>query len=435
MEPSNLRLTDSDKAKLNGDFGPAVTMAMSILVRMAPFYGATELMDITAAHIDSTVFMGDATLDFAERLADLGAKVVVPSTLNVSGVDEHGWQDWDVPTDWARKASRQMQAYESMGCIPTWTCAPYQTEHCPEFGQQIASGESNAIAYFNSVVGARTERYPDLLDICAAITGRVPKAGLHLTENRFGEIVFDLSAIPDVLQRDDSFFPVLGHFLGRRTEDRIPIINGLRVRPTSDQFKALGAGAASSGAVAMFHVIGHTPEAPTLSAATGGRPEVERVEVTLEMLRMARKELSTAVGDDLQMVVLGSPHYSLEEFARLAPLVSGRTCHPKVKFLVTSSRLVRDIAQKKGLLEALLGFGGTVTVDTCPLTSPMLGTSVKTLMTNSAKYAYYSPGLLNVAVVYGSTADCVESAVQRSVHRDDSLWLDAAPDTAFNPPK
>ena len=159
-------------------------LAMSILVRMADVYGATELMDISQAHIDSTIYLGDATLEFAERLASLGARVAVPTSLNVSGVDECGWKDWAVAPEWAAKAARQMLAYERMGAVPTWTCAPYQTHMRPVFGQQIAWGESNAIAFANSVIGARTERYPDLLDICCAITGRVPAIGLHLTENR-----------------------------------------------------------------------------------------------------------------------------------------------------------------------------------------------------------------------------------------------------------
>ncbi|NNF04508.1 MAG: DUF521 domain-containing protein, partial [Rhodothermales bacterium] len=180
------RLTEYDRALLAGEHGPAAQMAMSILARMLPVSGADRLMDISAAHIDSTVYMGIATMEYAERLAELGAKVRVPSTLNVSGVDEHGWEEWDVPEDVAHRAMRQMEAYRKMGCIQTWTCAPYQTEHRPKFGQQVAAGESNAICFFNSVIGARTERYPDLLDICCAITGRVPAAGLHLDEGRRG---------------------------------------------------------------------------------------------------------------------------------------------------------------------------------------------------------------------------------------------------------
>jgi cis-L-3-hydroxyproline dehydratase len=140
-----LTLTDRDRAMLNGDHGPAPQLAMSILVRMAAVYGARELMDISQAHIDSTIYLGDATLEFAERLASLGARVAVPTSLNVSGVDECGWKDWAVSPEWAAKAARQMLAYEKMGAVPTWTCAPYQTQMRPSFGQQIAWGESNAI--------------------------------------------------------------------------------------------------------------------------------------------------------------------------------------------------------------------------------------------------------------------------------------------------
>src|SRR5512143_1386151 len=205
-----LTLSTKDQNMLRGEFGPAAKMAMSIVVRMAEVAGAKQLLDITGAHIDSTVYIGEAGLEFAERLASLGAKVSVPTTLNVSGLDEHHWKEWAVPSEWARQAYRQMVAYQGMGTIPTWTCAPYQTEMRPTFGQQIAWGESNAIVFANSVLGARTERYPDLLDICCAITGRVPAHGLHLPANRAGEILLRLVDISPELQRDETFFTVLG---------------------------------------------------------------------------------------------------------------------------------------------------------------------------------------------------------------------------------
>src|SRR5213593_4280824 len=236
-----LQLSDGDRAMLNGDHGPAAQLAMSILVRMADVYGATELMDISQAHIDSTIYLGDATLEFAERLAALGARVVVPTSLNVSGVDECGWKDWAVPADWAAKAARQMLAYEKMGTVPMWTCAPYQTHMRPAFGQQIAWGESNAIAFANSVIGARTERYPDLLDICCAIAGRVPAVGLHLQENRAGQLWLRLVDVPTALQRDDQFFAVLGHLVGKLAGDLIPVVDGVVVQPTEDQLKAFSA--------------------------------------------------------------------------------------------------------------------------------------------------------------------------------------------------
>src|SRR5215204_3790326 len=250
-----LSLNDKDLAMLRGDHGSAAKMAMSILVRMAEVADAKALLDITGAHIDSTVYIGAAGLEFAERLAGLGAKVSVPTTLNVSGLDEHHWREWAVPSDWARQAYRQMAAYQSMGTIPTWTCAPYQTEMKPSFGQQIAWGESNAIVFANSVIGARTERYPDLFDICCAITGRVPNIGLHITENRAGELLLNVKDIPESLQLSDDFYPVLGHFIGKAAHDQIPVIEGMCIVPSEDQLKALGAASASSGAVALFHMV------------------------------------------------------------------------------------------------------------------------------------------------------------------------------------
>jgi predicted aconitase len=416
------RPSDHDRALLEGKRGAGAQMAMSILVRMAGVHGAEEMMDITQAHIDSAIYIGEAGLEFAERLARLGAKVSVPTTLNVSGLDEHHWQEWEVPTDWAEKAHRQMVAYQEMGCQPTWTCAPYQTGAAPSLGQQIAWGESNAIAFANSVLGARTERYPDFLDICAAITGRVPAVGLHLTENRAGDLLIRLVGVSRPLLEDDSFYPVLGHLMGQLAEDRIPVVDGLGVRPSEDQLKALGAAASSSGTVALFHIVGVTPEAPTLEAAFQGRRPKTEMDITLDRLREARRDLTTAQGEKLDMVVLGSPHFSLAEFQQLAPLVEGRHRHPDVQFLVTSSRAMSLLAKKGGVLEPLEKFGGRLTVDTCILATPMLPPSVKTLMTNSAKYAYYAPGMLNTHVTFGTLADCVQSAVEGRVVRDESIW-------------
>jgi predicted aconitase len=417
-----LKLSDRDRAMVNGEGGPAQALAMSILVRMADVYGATELMDISQAHIDSTIYLGDATLEFAERLASLGARVAVPTSLNVSGVDECGWKDWAVRPEWAAKAARQMLAYERMGAVPTWTCAPYQTHMRPAFGQQIAWGESNAISFANSVIGARTERYPDLLDICCAITGRVPAIGLHLSENRRGDICLHLTDVPAALQRDDQFFAVLGHLVGQLAGERIPVVDGLVVSPSEDQLKAFAAAAASSGRVALFHMIGITPEAPTLEAAFRGRPPDQTVAISVGDLRAARKELTTADGRELDMVILGSPHFSLDEFRLLAPLVTGRHTHPRVRFLITSSRLMKERARETGILDPIVNFGAEITLDTCILASPMLPPEIRMLMTNSAKYAYYAPSLLDVRMTFGSLADCVRSAIEGRIVRDESLW-------------
>ena len=417
-----LALSKRDQQMLHGDFGPAAKMAMSIVARMAEVASARELLDISGAHIDSTVYIGDAGLEFAERLASLGAKVSVPTTLNVSGLDEHHWREWAVPSEWARQAHRQMIAYQSMGTIPTWTCAPYQTAARPTFGQQIAWGESNAIVFANSVIGAHTERYPDLFDICCAITGRAPAIGLHLPENRRGELLFRLVDIPKQLQEADDFFPVLGHFIGRRTLDKVPVIQGMQTVPHEDQLKAFGAAAASSGGVALFHMIGITPEAPTLGAAFHGEIPSKFIEITMDVLTASRRELTHADTKELDMVVLGSPHFSLHEFGRLASLLKGKVRHPAVKFLVTSSRAMTQLAQRAGFLEPLKAFGAQITVDTCILTSPMLPPEIMHLMTNSAKFAYYTPGLLGRKISFGSLEDCVNSALEGRVIRDETLW-------------
>jgi predicted aconitase len=295
----------------------------------------------------------------------------------------------------------------------------------PAFGQQIAWGESNAIAFANSVIGARTERYPDLLDICCAITGRVPASGLHLTANRAGQWLLRLVDVPVALQRDAQFFAVLGHLIGTLAEDRIPVIDGVVVKPAEDELKAFSAAVASSGCVALFHMIGVTPEAPTLDAAFQSRASERTIDITVADLRAARKELTTADGRELDMVILGSPHFSLAEFAQLAPLVAGRRAHPRVKFLITSSRLMKEDAARTGVLAPIVDFGAQITLDTCILASPMLPPEIRTLMTNSAKYAYYAPSLLNTRVTFGSLDDCVRSAIEGRVVRDERVWQGA----------
>ncbi|MDX1687771.1 MAG: aconitase X, partial [Candidatus Promineifilaceae bacterium] len=280
-----LELTERDSAMLAGEEGPAVQMAMRILTTMAGVYGAERLLDIESAHIDGCLYHGLSGLEFAERLVEGGAQVRVPTTLNVGAVDLMHPEHFRGTAEQAQRAQALMEAYRSMGCLPIWTCAPYQTEQRPAFGTQIAWAESNAIVFANSVLGARTNRYGDFIDICAALTGRAPAVGLHLEENRRGQVLFRLTGIPEHLLYEDVLFPVLGYLIGARSGTSVPVIEGLSPETTEDQLKALGAAAASSGAVALFHAVGVTPEAETLDDAFhGGEPE-RTVAVTLDDLR------------------------------------------------------------------------------------------------------------------------------------------------------
>ncbi|HZA20963.1 MAG TPA: aconitase X, partial [Actinomycetota bacterium] len=257
----DVHLTDAERALLGNDAGGAARLAMRILIEMARIQGAGRFIEVTCAHIDGCLYHGRAGLDFALRLVDGEAHVVVPTTLNVSSLDLLHPHLYRGDHDTAAQARRLMDAYLAMGCEPTWTCAPYQLPRRPGLGEQIAWAESNAIVFANSVLGARTERYGDFIDICAAITGRVPDAGLHRAENRRARLLVRLVRIPQRVLDDDLLYPVLGHLVGRIAGDRVPAIDGLPPAVSEDRLKALGAAAASSGSVALFHAVGSTPEA------------------------------------------------------------------------------------------------------------------------------------------------------------------------------
>jgi predicted aconitase len=418
----NLTLDAREQDMLDGGEGPAVQLAMRILARMAPLYGASSLLSVTRAHIDGVILTGAAGLAFAERLADLGGRVAVPTSLNVMSMDRERWRDLNLDADYAERANRLGQAYVRMGARPTFTCAPYQTEHAPVFGEQIAWSESNAVAFANSVIGARTNRYGDYLDICCALTGRVPGAGLHLDEPRLATVVVELKAIPPELTLCDDFYAVLGYLLGSIVSNEIPVVAGLECRPTEDQLKAMAAAAASSGEVAMFHIAGVTPEAATLADALGDRSARRTVAVSMAELRQTRQALTTATGSRLDVVAFGSPHCSLAECRALARLMSGSRASSSVEVFVTTSRAVRELLARSGELAVLEAFGAQVTADTCIVVAPLVKPSAEVLMTNSAKYAHYGPGLLGVDSVFATTEECVASAIEGRVVRVEGPW-------------
>jgi hypothetical protein len=420
---SDIELSERDRAMLAGEMGEATRMAMRILVTMAGVYGAERLLDIESAHIDGCLYHGYSGLEFAERLAAGGAKVVVPTTLNVGAMDLLHPEVFRGTAQVGQWATRMMQAYQEMGCRPTFTCAPYQAMHRPALGAQVAWAESNAIVFANSVLGARTNRYGDFIDICAALTGRAPDVGLHRVENRRGQMHFRLVDIPERLLREDVLFPVLGYWMGARTGTKVPVIEGLLPTTTEDQLKALGAAAASSGGVALFHAIGVTPEAPTLDAAFQGRPPEVVVDVTMDDLRSELGVLSTAPDGPIHVVALGSPHFSLDEFAALLSLVERYPPRPDVELIACTHRLVLAALQQRGWLERLRAAGVQVIVDTCVVVTPIVRAQAGVLMTNSGKFAHYSPGNIGLQVVYGSLEECVRSAALGTVWRDEGLWV------------
>ncbi len=419
-----MELSKRDRAMLEGTEGEATALAMRIVVEMAELARAERLIDIGSAHVDGCLYHGLAGLDFAERLVAGGARVRVPTTLNVATLDLLHPDLYRGDPVVAERARRQMDLYMAMGCQPTWTCAPYQLAERPSFGQHVAWAESNAIVFANSVLGARTDRYGDFIDICAAITGRVPLAGLHLDEARRARLVVRLSDVPGRLLGSDVLYPVLGHLLGKEAGSLVPAIVGLPDDLDEDRLKALGAAAASSGAVAFFHAVGVTPEAPTLEAALGGEPPLREVDVTVRDLVAARDELSTTADGRIGAVSVGTPHLSVSGFQTLARLVM--EFPPRVSLYVNTGRDVLAEISERGWAEELASVGVTIVTDTCTYLTPIVRELPGPVMTDSAKWAWYAPGNIGAEVVFGSLEECVRSAHLGRVWRDEGLWSDGS---------
>lgn len=419
-----MQLSEYDKRLLSGAEGKARRLAMQMMVKAAEALGAERLVDVSMAHVNSCFYSGQVGLDFAEFLLADGVKVAVPTKTNVGLVDllHPELRPEKANSEAVLGARRLMKIYEQLGCEVVWTCAPYQHKVRPKLGDQIVGSESNAVAFYNSVLGARTNKYGDFLDICAAITGRVPYAGLHRDECRKGEILFSLDGVPKKLLVQDIFYHVLGIVLGRESGSSVPVIEGLPALTSEDQLKAISAAGAASGSVALFHAIGITPEASSLSDAFHGEQPSKVVVVTPEMLIQARDALTTTAAGKVSAVCLGTPHFSFTEFERLTPLLSGRHVHPDLGLYVSTSRYVLAQVREQGWLEQLEKAGVKIVVDTCTYFTPTVNGIKGRVMTNSGKWAYYAPGILDVDVVFGSLEECVESAVRGEVWRDERLW-------------
>lgn len=424
-QDAGLRLSDEERALLAGEQGAAAELAMRVIVTMAALSGARRLVGISSAHVDGCLYHGRAGLDFAERLAAAGGRVRVPTTLNVSSLDLLHPELVRLDPETRAHAARLMDAYVALGCEPTWTCAPYQLPQRPSPGDHVAWAESNAIVFANSVLGARTGRYGDFIDISAALTGRVPLAGLHLERERRARVVLHIAGLPDDAFASDELYALIGHVVGRQVGTVVPALVGLPSATSEDQLKALGAAAASSGAVALCHVVGVTPEAPTLDAALQGeRPERE-LEIGPPQLRTAWEELSSGGdGSPLRAVSIGTPHFSLGEFERLAPLLEQTELTAGVAVYISTGRHVLAELERRDRLRSFQRAGVQLVLDTCTYVTPILDLEPgATVMTNSAKWAWYAPANLGVRVVFGTAADCLRSAAAGRVLREIPAWL------------
>jgi predicted aconitase len=397
-----LVLSLTDQEKLSGARGQGAKFAMETLISVAEAFGAKRFIDIEWAHVASAYCHTQANVDFARKLVEWGAKVSVPTTLTACSFDPRR------PAGDDAGAIDLIELYSSMGCEAVMSCAPYHTREEPAFGTQLAWCESSAVVYANSVLGARTNRYVEFIDMCAAISGRVPEFGLHETANRKATVVFDLHDIPTDWFADEWLFHVLGILVGREAGEQLPAINGLQPDATVEQLRALGSAAASSGSVSMFHAVGITPEAPTLREACQDAEPLLSISIGPDGIAAVAAELSTVTDDDVSAVCVGAPHFSPAEFRELAVLIDGRQL--RTRLIASTSTATLANLQESGLLGALEQSGVEIVTGRCTYYRPVAADLGSHVMTNSAKWAWYGPSNLGVAVTFASLRDCVEKA-------------------------
>jgi hypothetical protein len=416
---TRLHLSPADTAMLDGKQGRATQFAMQTIVAAARIDHAESLVDISFAHIDACFYSGRAHLDFVHYLLEHDARLAVPTWTNTGMVSLNDLSLRDPSTSTEMNEARLlMEAYVRLGCKPVWTCAPYQLPGRPGLGDHIVGSESNAVSFYNSVIGARTNKYGDFFDVCAAITGRVPYTGLHRHQGRQARLLVTLDAVPDTVKSSDVFYHLLGYLLGRHCSHLVPVVDGLAPTTTEDDLKAISAACCSSGSVPLFHAVGITPEAPTLDDACFNETAEQVIEFGLDDLQRARNELGQDSNGPLRGIALGTPHFSYTEFERLTGLLQGRSIAPGLVFYLTTSRHVYEMAAQQGWIAQLEQAGVKIITDTCTYFSPAVNGLRGKIMTNAAKWAYYAPGMLPVQVVLGSLGECVESAVAGEVLLD-----------------
>ncbi|RFU28172.1 hypothetical protein B7463_g8168, partial [Scytalidium lignicola] len=421
--PPFFKLTSFDRELLDGTHGKAAEAAARIVIKMAYIQNATELIDIKQAHIDGCVYTGPATLQFAQQFNKWGAKVRIPASMNSISVDRRRWCAQGIDPALGNPASELADAYVYMGVSPSYTCAPYLLNTAPTKDDHITWGESNAAVFANSVLGARTIKCPDYLDICVALTGRAPNAGPHITANRRAQIKISL---PRICNTDDSLFPLLGYVVGDIAANQIPIITGIEdTLITKDDLKAFSAAFATTSSSSMFHLAGITPE------ALGGQElEIQLsvascVAITFSELQRAWCQLNSGLDTYIDLISLGNPHFSYDEFANLAHLCNGQKKSDAVSVVVTCGRDTYARAYRDGHIPMLEDFGVQVITDTCwcMIVEPLIPVHAKTIMTNSAKYAHYGVGLTGRQIRFGSLAQCIEAACSGQASHDLPSWL------------
>jgi len=406
-----VKLTDEERGILDGKSGEPQRLALQVLVKLGEACGADRMVEIASAHLVASSYQiaGEAGIDIYSQLVAQGARVKVRTTSDPGSIDFARWREFKTPEAYAARQVRIAELLDQMGVIPTWTCTPYTTFNVPHFGEHLGWSESSAVVFVNSVIGARTNRLAAYVDLCAALTGRVPCFGLHLDECRRGQVVFALERDAAESFRDHDF-PALGYLVGQRVGDKVPVVVGL-AGATSDQLKAFGAASASSGSVAMYHMVGVTPEARSLEEALGGQPSLETIRVSRADLDHVMEQMGPVRDGPVDVVGIGCPHASIDQLRRYAALLEGQRVHPDVQLWVCANEVVEAMARRLGYAQMIERAGARFLVGTCHNDCPLDAWRFRRLVTDSGKFAYYTPTTVGTECVFTSTEGCIRAAI------------------------
>ena len=369
-----------------------------------------------------TESLGEAGVAWLEALAALPAperRVRVPTITDPRGLDLATYRRLRQTDAMAAIETRAIAAFEALGVLMTNTCINYQTVLPPVRGEHLAMGDTGVVIYSNSVQGARSNFEGGPSALAAGLTGRTPRYGYHLDAHRVGTRHFEVRHRP----RDLADWGALGGIVGKATGSywEVPVLSGAvsgldswgKGPPNSDELKHFGAALASFGSVALFHMPGVTPEAPTLADAFAGRPVPEAVAISAHDFEAFYAGYAAA-GDKVDVVVFAAPQLSLMEMQQLAELIDGRRIHAETSLIVTTSPEIKFAADRMGLTARIEAAGGIVAAGVCFYQSYARemaeANGWQRLLTNSAK-------LVNIIAGYGykptlaSMERCLDSAV------------------------
>jgi hypothetical protein len=392
-------LTKEEEGMFVGEKGEGMQKAMEIIVALGKIYNAEKLVKVNSVQVSGVSYknLGDAGIEFLEEWAKKGGRVSVRTTLNPAGMDLENWKKLGFKEEFAKKQLRVIDAFKKMGISPVCSCTPYLIGNLPKFGEHIAWSESSAVAFSNSVIGARTNREGGPSALAAAISGRTACYGFHLNENRKADFVFNVTCEVN----DFSDFGALGNMIGKIVKNKVPYIVGIK-DSNQDNLKVLGASMAASGAVALFHIDNITPEAKMKNMINDSAEKI-----TIESLKEGYDSLNSNV-NEIDFVSIGCPHASVDELKKIAELVKGKTV--KAELWVTTSRNVSEKA--RDFVKIIEQSGGKVLNDTCLVVAPVEDFGFKNLATNSGKAAFYAPTYSKLNVRFGSLEQCINAAIR-----------------------